>query len=655
MHFICEKGHSFLREPRTFTRNKSKTFFCPICLEENKKMFFKENPTLLKYWDHEKNNEKYNIIESNSHKKYFFLCNKGHSFLRKIKDLNGVSRLRCSICSGVDVITDNRLDLKFPNLLTEWDYKKNNKEKKFPDKIAYNSNKKVHWICSEGHTWIQSVSVRTGTRYTNKNPSKCPHCYQSSVSSQELILYSELHQFFQSVFSSKKLYGKEVDIFIEDFNLGIEYDGSYWHQEKSIIDKQKNNILNQNGIALIRIRENPLKKISNDDFSYDTSTDLFLAIEWILIYILKNYSLESILKNKIKEYLNNKKRTNYLFFEKIIGKNKVNKITNKQLFIEYSKENKTPLNYFGASSNYKAKWICSICNNRWETTINHRVRGSGCPSCSNQKLKENILEYKYPLLKKENVNKIDLSNLEIYNNKDLIIWSCYKCNHEWEAYPRTRITKSNRCPSCGFHILFQQNTIKNQSLAKLWSHTNGNLKLENLHEDYNYKVDWLCDKGHITKEKIKNKLKKPDCPKCLNDSFIGDIPWLLKEWNYSKNINLDPNKIKIGSQKKVWWQCPNGSDHQWKSLINRRVYDKCPYCANKPSFLSYTNRLDINYPDISKEWDYKLNEDKPENYHFKSRKIKNWKCSNCGHLFKKAIVKKVNNVYSCKKCKKKNT
>ena len=44
-------------------------------------------------------------------------------------------------------------------------------------------------------------------------------------------------------------------------NLCIEFDGSYWHKDKRDIDKIKSEMLFEEGFKLIRLREEPLKKI----------------------------------------------------------------------------------------------------------------------------------------------------------------------------------------------------------------------------------------------------------------------------------------------------------------------------------------------------------------------------------------------------------
>ena len=46
---------------------------------------------------------------------------------------------------------------------------------------------------------------------------------------------------------------KELDIYLPDFQVGIEYDGLYWHKEASLVSKT--NKCDKNGIRLIRFYE----------------------------------------------------------------------------------------------------------------------------------------------------------------------------------------------------------------------------------------------------------------------------------------------------------------------------------------------------------------------------------------------------------------
>ncbi len=59
-----------------------------------------------------------------------------------------------------------------PNLVTEWDYSKNNALGVYPDQITYGSAKKVWWICKYGHEWHASINNRTN----KSQPQGCPVC-----------------------------------------------------------------------------------------------------------------------------------------------------------------------------------------------------------------------------------------------------------------------------------------------------------------------------------------------------------------------------------------------------------------------------------------------------------------------------------------------
>lgn len=47
----------------------------------------------------------------------------------------------------------------------------------------------------------------------------------------------------------------EVDIFIPEYSMAIEYDGAYWHQKKVEADNEKNSNLNEFGYKVLHIRE----------------------------------------------------------------------------------------------------------------------------------------------------------------------------------------------------------------------------------------------------------------------------------------------------------------------------------------------------------------------------------------------------------------
>jgi hypothetical protein len=88
---------------------------------------------------------------------------------------------------------------------------------------------------------------------------------------------------------------------------------------------------------------------------------------------------------------------------------------------------------------------------------------------------------------------------------------------------------------------------------------------------------------------------------------VAEIPHLAAEWHPAKNGNLNPNDLPPGSDKKVWWRCSKGPDHEWQAPVYNRTGNKsgCPYCAGKK--VSVTNSLAHQYPAVAKQWHPKKN------------------------------------------------
>lgn len=139
---------------------------------------------------------------------------------------------------------------KYPELLAEWDFEANTDP---PENYSVNSNISVHWRCGKGHSFKKSVTDRTPPK-----SSGCPECSVHGTSRNELRIYCELAHFFPNIIWRNKDFGVEIDILLPDLSVGIEYDGSYWHGDKTDQDLKKTKFLAEHGITLIRIREAPL-------------------------------------------------------------------------------------------------------------------------------------------------------------------------------------------------------------------------------------------------------------------------------------------------------------------------------------------------------------------------------------------------------------
>ena len=175
-----------------------------------------------------------------------------------------------------------------PVLANEWNYDKNGALK--PQMVTANSNKKVWWLCSScGHEWQSTIVNR------NKNRG-CPKCSEyRHVSIPEKAIAFYVSQYYKDLENNKKfhwLQNMELDIFIPEISLAIEYDGRNWHKSQAR-DIAKDKLCIDNGIDLIRIREIGLE-------SYPTIAKIFVTKEPTLdLMYLESTILE------LSEYIKN--------------------------------------------------------------------------------------------------------------------------------------------------------------------------------------------------------------------------------------------------------------------------------------------------------------------------------------------------------------
>lgn len=129
----------------------------------------------------------------------------------------------------------------------------------------------------------------------------------------------------------------------------------------------------------------------------------------------------------------------------------------------------------------------------------------------------------------------------------------------------------------------------------------------------------------------------------------------IKDWDYEKNIDHNPNILTAGSSYKVWWKC-SICNHSWQASPNERILhgNKCPVCS-----LNYLKHRKIqekgsfaeNYPERAKDWDYRKNGELLPTQITSGSNIKvYWKCHVCGYKWKGMVCNHAKSMYSCEKC-----
>ncbi|PLS19264.1 hypothetical protein CVD28_02300 [Bacillus sp. M6-12] len=168
--WLCEKGHEW----EASIDNRRGGRGCPYCSGKRVNI---ENclatlkPELAKEWHPTKNGDitPYKVT-SGSNKKVWWLGKCGHEWDAFIG--NRVKGRGCPYCSGNKVNAENCLATIRPELIEEWHPTKNGDIT--PYKVTSGTNRKVWWLCSNGHEWETGIVHR-------KNGSACPICVRKKT------------------------------------------------------------------------------------------------------------------------------------------------------------------------------------------------------------------------------------------------------------------------------------------------------------------------------------------------------------------------------------------------------------------------------------------------------------------------------------------
>lgn len=346
---------------------------------------------------------------------------------------------------------------------------------------------------------------------------------------------------------------------------------------------------------------------------------------------------------------------------------------NKELMKEWDWEanNKAGLdpNKLTLGSGLKAWWKCSKCGYRWLSAISNRTFGkTGCPACAYKVLAKgyNDLETRNPAIAKEwhptkngDLKPSDFNSASLYR----AWWLCPICHHPYQKRIMDRVKKGAKCNHCCDPKVIQgKNDIatKFPDILKEWDYDkNYPFQPQNFSYGTKRKFWWKCKKCGFSWQAtpIHRSTSKSGCPKCAIGSYAiaGETdlatthPNLAKEWDYTKNGNLTPQKIKAGSSHNAWWKCPTCSC-SYKAEIRARVYGRnCPNCNNTGLVEGY-NDFQTLYPNLAKEWHPTKNTKKPNQIKAKSQYKAFWLCPTCGLVWQNPVRDRVIYNRNCPAC-----
>ena len=463
-----------------------------------------------------------------------------------------------------------------------------------PEDYTCGSHLKVWWKCLIcGNEWEATIKNRA------ENESGCPKCKKyarTSFPEQALLFY--LRQMYPSAENSytEIFYptNRELDIFIPELKIGIEYDGQVWHSDERSrkVGIEKYEICKKNNIKLIRVSESPENMDDNCDvFIYRdgfTSSSLDDAIKKVIAIISPN---------KI-DIDTEKDRTPIIsqYFGIIKNKSIAAKYPEVAKEWDYGKNGDITPEMVNCSANIKYWWECEKGHSYQATPANKCIQKSGCPICSGRIVLKgfNDLQTRFPEVaaewddeRNQPIQAFDVAPGSVKK----YWWLCPK-GHCYTASPNSRTSNKSGCPYCagkkvlpGFNDLLSTNPV----VGQFWNYNkNKGIDPKQFSAGSKEKVWWVCPNGHEYEKKIVSFVNYPNCPVCngrLLQTGINDLqtthPDLVKEWDYKKNTIL-PESITRTFAEKVWWKC-NTCGTEWQQKVNVRVISGsgCPRCGYK--------------------------------------------------------------------------
>lgn len=147
-----------------------------------------------------------------------------------------------------------------------------------------------------------------------------------------------------------------------------------------------------------------------------------------------------------------------------------------------AKNNELTPRQFTVGSFKKVWWKCHVCGYEWKALISTRGRGSKCECCSGEITVSGIndLETTQPELVKEwSLFNENIKPTEIReNSRELVWWTCRKCQHSWKASIATRVQGSG-CPKCRQEIQ-KQKAIFQYKFSRDMARLEKNMEMEAL-------------------------------------------------------------------------------------------------------------------------------------------------------------------------------
>ena len=242
--WVCSVGHEWAS---TVSNRTALGNGCPYCSGKRVLSGFNDlrttHPDLSTQWSPE-NSFGPETVSAGSSKRVIWICPEGHEYTSVV--YSRTMGTGCPYCSGKRILVGfNDLASAHSDLACEW----SPRNKFGPGNVTAGSGRKVWWRCSSC-AWEWMTAVYSRTKGTG-----CPKCCLQQTSKIEGELFRHLSEEFGDAEQGVRVGRWSVDVLIPKQKVVVEYDGTYWHQDREQHDTRKTLDLLKLGYRVVRIRE----------------------------------------------------------------------------------------------------------------------------------------------------------------------------------------------------------------------------------------------------------------------------------------------------------------------------------------------------------------------------------------------------------------
>ncbi|MGK5111666.1 zinc-ribbon domain-containing protein [Geodermatophilus sp. CPCC 205506] len=316
-----------------------------------------------------------------------------------------------------------------------------------------------------------------------------------------------------------------------------------------------------------------------------------------------------------------------------------------------------------AGSHRRVGWRCSTCDHRWEAQVGPRTeRGVGCPACAGSVVTDtdNLAAARPDVAVQWHPTRNgQLRPQDVRPGSSVRVW--WLCpvhpDHEWRAAPssRTKAVKPTGCPACAGHQLSASNNLAALHpayAAQFDPALNDGRRADQVLAGTSEVITWRCDRGpdHVWRVSVVSRTSQDNgCPYCAGKrvsvtNMLARYPELVAEFDHEANAPDTPAALSESSRRLVWWRCPKGPDHRWRTRVSSRALHGhgCVCCAGHQ--MSVTNSLATRCPQAARDLDPALNDGlTAEQVTAGTTRVVTWSCPNgLGHTWRTTVASRVN-------------